>query len=283
MKPKIGIVGCGYVGKAMYNFFKNHYQTRVYDPKFSSVDGIQSMINCYDNSLDAINRRCNVAIVCVPTPIASNGSCDISIVENVINEIDTPFIILKSTVEPGTTEKLKKKTSKKHIVFSPEFCGESTYWSPYSFDKDVKETPFFIFGGDPEDTQKAVDLYMPITGPKKHYRQTTALNAELTKYMENTYFASKIIFAYEMERICKAAGANFQEVRDLWGLDPRVDIMHTATFAQNDAPYGGKCLPKDLAALVEFSKKQGYKPEFLEEVQASNRRIAELRKTERDS
>lgn len=278
-QKRIGIVGYGYVGRAMYEFFKDHYQVFVYDPAYPRP------ALGYDTSpfraRDDINQ-CDIAIVCVPTPSELDGSCDVSIVESVISWLETPLILIKSTVIVGTTDRLKEENGKR-IVFSPEYCGESSYWTPYKFHTDVKETPFFTFGGAPEDTRECVDLFLPVTGPVKTYRQTTAKAAEMAKYVENTFYATKIMFCYEIASLCEHLDLDFNEVRELWLLDPRINPMHTAVFVDNERPFGGKCLPKDLAALISFAEEQGYTPYFLREVEESNERIGRWRTLAREN
>lgn len=267
-KKKIGIVGHGYVGKAMTRFFDDHYDVKIYDTQYSCAE--KSWID-----------DCDVVFVCVPTPVhPDTGGCDTRIVEEVIDWVESPLIIIKSTVEPGTTDRLKEKT-KKRIVFAPEYCGESSYWTPYKFHTDVKETPFFIFGGDKKDTSECVSLFLPVTGPVKTYRQTTAKEAEIAKYVENCFYATKIAFCYEIANLCEKAGADWNEVRELWLLDPRLNPMHTAVFPENDRPFGGKCLPKDLKALCQFGLANGYSPELLWSVLQSNETIGLYRAAKR--
>ena len=270
MKPDTTIAYCGYgyVGRAMSAFFVRHYEGLIYDP-------CCGLTYC---SMEEINKKCDVAIVCVPTPVAEDGSCDTSIVEEVCSQLEASLIIIKSTVSPGTTDRIKEETGKDQIVFSPEYCGESSYWTPYAFHTDVKETPFFIFGGDEKYTSQCVDLYMPVVGPTKKYIQTSAKAAEMAKYMENCFYFSKIIFCYEMANICEASDVDFNEVRELWLNDPRINPMHTSVFAANEKPVSGKCLPKDLSALIKHSQEHGYFPAFLEEVETSNSRIGWIRK-----
>ena len=271
LKDKIGIVGHGYVGQAMEKFFETHYPVTVYD-EIKKLGNQQAINNC------------DVVYVCVPTQEnPHNGRCTTHIVFLVMEWIDAPYIVIKSTIEPGTIDKLKEMYPDKRIVFAPEFCGESTYWSPYQWDRDVAETPFFIFGGDPDDTKRIVDLYLPITGPVKQYRQTSAKAAEITKYVINSFAATKIAFAYEIANICNAADVDYNEVRELWMLDPRVNPMHTAVFDANDEAFGGKCLPKDISALASWAAEElGYDPLLLREVLTSNERIGEHRRSKRD-
>ena len=265
LKKTIIIYGHGYVGNAMENLLKKHYHVTISDPKYN--EPLKTEIDNYD-----------LAIVCVPTPMKEGtNECDIRIVENVIRDIKSDLILIKSTVEIGTTDRLKKKY-KKRIVFSPEYCGESSYWTPHQFHTKIVETPFFIFGGDKEDTSVMVDYFMPVCGPTKRYIQTDAKTAELVKYMENTFYAMKIAYCYEIYEICQKLGIDYNEVRELWVTDPRINSMHTSIFPENIFPFAGKCLPKDLNGLIQLAEKIGYEPKLLKEVWDSNLRIAEIRK-----
>jgi UDPglucose 6-dehydrogenase len=264
-QPKIGIVGYGYVGKAMFNFFQKKYTTVFFDP---FVEG-----SC---TKDEINT-CDMALVCVFTPQAPDGSCDTSIVEATIEWLQTPLILIKSTIAPGTTDRLKA-TYHKRIMFSPEYIGESTYnTGRHNFNKDAANMEFITIGGDAKDVHAAVDLIMPIFGPNKKYQMVDAITAELAKYMENTYFATKLTFCYEFERICAAYGASYHAVRECWLLDPRVESSHTGVFSTNTHPFDGKCLPKDLAAIIRGAEERGYSPELLKEVRSTNDRIGRER------
>ena len=111
---KVGIVGYGYVGKAMTKFFENHYEVFVYDP---CVEALEEGSKAKLVSKNTINT-CDVGLVCVPTPPSKNGACDTQIVEDTIDWLETPVILIKSTVSIGTTDMLKKKTGKR-IVFYP--------------------------------------------------------------------------------------------------------------------------------------------------------------------
>ena len=92
--------------------------------------------------------------------------------------------------------------------------------------------------------------------------------------MENTYFATEIVFCNEYRRICESFGADYNEVRELWLKDPRVLRTHTMIY-NTEEPYcfGGKCLPKDLSGIIEQSSKVGYSAPFLKSVQQCNTRL----------
>lgn len=262
MKKKIGIIGYGYVGKAFSAMVKDFYEVYIYDPNpeyqhFSSED--REKIN-----------TCDLAVVCVPTPSNPDGSCDISIVEDVISWLKTDLVLIKSTIAPGTTDYLSEKYGR-DIVFSPEYVGEGKYQvsSRLDFQSDMKKTPFLILGGPELDAERILDLLVPILGPEKTYYTCRAIEAEIIKYMENTYFAAKITFAQEMYDICQQMDASWYKVWQGWALDPRVDIMHTAVFPENRG-FGGKCLPKDVNALVKASIDKGYFPKMLMAILESN-------------
>lgn len=257
----IAIVGEGYVGSAMREFFKDHFNLIIVDKKYEGQNGrvinqelpqrdMASVTRTYASSYEAANG-CDLVVICLPTPPREeDGACDTSLVEEAISAIDAPLFIIKSTVEPGTTDKLKENTGKR-IVFSPEYCGESKYWTEYKFHTDVKETPWFIFGGDPSDTEKAVQFFVRVVGPTKKYHQTEALVAELTKYIENTFFALKVTFCYEINELCLRMGVDYYKMREAWLLDPRINPMHTAVFEDSDNPISGRCVPGD--ALVNIT------------------------------
>lgn len=296
-KRKIAIIGHGYVGKAMHRFFNEHYECRVYDLKYEQVKFATDVFSepyllgsNEEVSTDCVNmeksrpwnrdelNECDVAVLCLPTQPTADGSCDTSLIEAAIEWIECPLLLIKSTVAPGTTERLKAKTGKR-IVFSPEYCGESKYWTEYKFHTDVKETPWFTFGGDPKDTEEMVNLFIRVVGPTKTYHQTDATTAELAKYVENTFYAMKVTFCYEIAAICEKMGVDYNKMREAWLLDPRLNKMHTAVFHDSIRPFGGKCYPKDVSALVEAAAKLGYEPALLREILASNDRIGQYRQS----
>lgn len=267
---KIAIIGYGYVGKAMADLFRDHYEVRVKEVNSYfefRKEGTMAFEGNEEEAWKLINE-CDLGVICVPTEMKEDKQCDTSIVEECVEKLETPVILIKSTVPPGTTNMLIKKY-KKRIVFSPEFSGESKYWSPYEFDKNMKACPWFIFGGGSIDTNYVLNIMAPILGPTKTYRQTDAKTAELVKYVENTFYALKVTFCNEMYEICEAMGINYWEMRELWLLDPRVNKMHTAVFKDNRG-YGGKCFPKDVNGLAEASKRAGYDPQLLNQLIFSN-------------
>jgi len=271
-KESIVVISCGYVGRAIINLVKKHYQVYCYDPsyhpgiKYQDLDDVTFLKTIDEHPDDAV-----LGIVCAPTPALPDGGCDLQYVENALWKLKTPLIMIKSTIEVGTTDMLKK-TFNKRIVFSPEFVGESKYYNPF-FNDDMATVPWLILGGDPQDTRAILEIMVKILGPTKQYYQCPAKEAEMIKYTENVFFATKVTFCNEVYSICEAAGIDYWKVREGWLLDPRIGgSMHTAIFPNNRG-YGGKCFLKDVRALARFAEKSGYNPKFLKEVIETNNKF----------
>jgi len=178
---KIGIIGYGVVGKAVEEYFSISADVFLYDP--IKKIGTKEQIN-----------KCDLVYICVPTPKREDGSCDTSIVENVVSWIKAPLIVIKSTILPGTTDILIKKY-KKNIVFSPEYISESTYYNPIM--RKMNEQSFIILGGPEKDCLIIQEILSEISGPLINIYTCSAKEAELIKYFENTFFAMKIGFSNE--------------------------------------------------------------------------------------
>ncbi|MBI4256911.1 UDP-glucose/GDP-mannose dehydrogenase family protein [Candidatus Uhrbacteria bacterium] len=273
-RQKIAVIGYGYVGKAYVKMLEGHYDVVVYDPVYSQDHNYEGVH--FVDSLQGF-EDCALGVICVPTPQAPDGSCDTTYVRSTLETLNTPLIVIKSTVTPGTTDELRTKTGKR-LIFSPEYVGESKYYNPF-FSDNMKEVPFVIAGGNDKDCNDYFDLLIPILGPTKTYFKTTSLSAEVIKYMENTYFAIKLTFINEMYNICQALGADWYAVREGWLLDPRVERMHTAVFP-SDRGFKGKCLPKDTQALVQAARNNGYEPRFLLEMIENNSNFIKMEKSD---
>lgn len=245
---KVGIVGYGHVGKAMHDLFKDAI---IYDEPLGI--GIKNDIN-----------SCDVAFVCVPTPQSKDGSCDVSIVENVISWIESSVIILRSTVYVGFTDEMASKY-KKEIVFQPEYYGE-TVAHPFV---DLNARTWLTFGGTENGINRAINVYKSVMNSSVAIYQSGAKEAELAKYMENAFFATKVIFCNEFYDIAKGLGVNYNVVRELWLADPRIGPFHTFVYEDNRG-YGGSCLPKDMAAIIYQAHSNKIDATLLEAVAKKN-------------
>lgn len=253
------IVGYGRVGRAMYDMFSTHFKTMVYDP-YIDYDAFPNI-----NFVDSMNKyQFRLAIICIPTPMDINNyirvnfesgykfniyACDTTLIEEALVNISCELILIKSTVPPGTCDKLQKIHVNKKLCFSPEYISEARYDNDYMFMKGhAQKCPMVVIGGEYSAVQKIFDLIQPIVGPQKHlYYAGNTKNAELIKYMENDYFGKKVVFSNEARQITEKSQGEWYVVYEGWKLDPRIDSMHTAAF-EDSKGFGGKCLPKDLMA-----------------------------------
>lgn len=289
----IAVIGHGYVGKAMENFFKDHYKLFVYDPPFmeqtfmeqtSKKERFEEDGIVFTSSRDEINS-CDLAVVCTPTPKGEQGEVDLGIIYETFEWLNTPLILIKSTIPPGTTDKLIAGEgggqAGKKIAFSPEYIGEGKYvvqwWKDkaYPHPTEMKFHDFFIFGGEKEVTTEIISFFQKVVGPEVKYMQTDTKTAELTKYMENSWGATKVTFCNEFYNIAKTFGVDYNELRELWLLDGRVERMHTVVFPDKRG-FGGKCFPKDVHGIAKASEEAGYEPKLLKSVLDINEDLQKL-------
>lgn len=254
MMYSVGIVGQGHVGGIMSELFTNAV---IYDePKHI---GERRYIN-----------ECDVVFICVPTPSLSSGQCDTSIVEDVLSWISSDcLIVIRSTVPVGFTDKMSVLQSK-HIVFQPEYYGE-TIAHPFA---DPHNRSWVTLGGRIEDTSKVAQLYQTVFTSGIIINQVDAKTAELAKYMENTFYATKVTFCNQFYDLAKALGVDYNQLRETWLLDPRISRSHTFVYEDNRG-YGGSCLPKDTAATIYQAHTQGVDISLLECVEEYNKRLHE--------
>lgn len=285
----IAVIGYGYVGEAMTRFFKDHFNVLVYDvapvKKDRKLDGAEYLSKKH-KSYDRINREADLVVVCVPTPMSEDKTVDLSYVVDVIGSLDKKLVLIKSTVPPGTCEELDGINGCA-VTFSPEYIGEGKYevqwWKDkaYPHPTDMKKHDFQIFGGNRIDTTQVLEFFKTVLGPDPKYFQTTWRTAELCKYMENAWGATKVVFCNEFADISDRFGVDYDELRELWLLDGRVERMHTAVFKYKRG-FGGKCYPKDVNGIVKQAEDKGYEANLLKAVLKVNDEIIERQENNDD-
>ena len=274
---KIGIIGQGYVGTAIKVGFEPHYELETYD----KYDKDKS--TC-DNLFDLV-MECDVMFVCVPTPMnVKDGSCHIDIVEEVITEINEivletesypyhikPIVVIKSTVPPGTTDRLHSKNRGIDVIFNPEFLTEM------NFIEDFKNQSRIILGGIRRGTNKLRQIYSRVF-PHATIVKTGATYAEMVKYFVNCFLATKVSFANEMKQICDGLDIDYDKVVEYATYDERLGKSHWAVPGPDgDFGFGGHCLPKDLSAIISEFDTLG----LLESVKKVNDKVRKNRDWEK--
>ena len=238
----IGIIGQGFVGNAIYQKFKNYFEVKTYDLDSSKCNATEQ--ETLDNE---------VVFVCLPTPMNTDGSCNVSLVESAVKRCSefgrTKIVVIKSTISPGTTAKINSLYPNLDIVFNPEFLTEVN-----AID-DFNNQTRIILGGPRPSTTKLKTIYRKIF-PKANIVKTGSTHAEMVKYVTNTFLATKVSFANEMYSLCNQLNIDYDKVVEYATLDDRLGKTHWAVPGPDgDFGFGGHCFPKDLAAILHLSEK----------------------------
>ena len=241
---KIGIIGQGYVGTAIKVGFEPYYTVETYD----KYDGMKSTVQLTD-----MVETCKVIFVCVPTPMNTDGTCHTDIVESVVKEIDDrvdlanipkPTVVIKSTVQPGTTDRLHRKYKGVDVIFNPEFLTEM------NFIEDFKNQSRIILGGVRRGTSLLRQVYSKVF-PHATIVKTNAKYAETVKYFINCFLGTKVSFANEMKMLCDEIDIDYDKVVEYATYDERLGKSHWAVPGPDgELGFGGHCLPKDISAIV---------------------------------
>ena len=251
---KLGVIGHGYVGESQSFAFSPSFDVRVYDK--DSLKSTHSLHEVLDSDF---------IFVCVPTPMKKNGSQDLSFVESFFKTAkDGPIYIIKSTIIPGTTNLLNEKFKNLKIVFSPEFLTERTA------KLDILTQTRIILGGDKSLTSKVKNIY-DIRFKNKTIIETDSLTAEYIKYMNNTFFASKVSIMNEFYRLAKQLGVDWETALYGFVSDQRIGDSHlNVPGPDGKLGFGGTCFPKDINAFISFAKKNNINMNVLEAAWKTN-------------
>jgi UDPglucose 6-dehydrogenase len=273
MIKTIGIIGQGFVGTAIYEGLKQVYNLMTYDKKDGGHFNVHGMLpnaaEHSDNPLREVVLRCDGPIfLCLPTPMNPDGSCNTDIVEKVVCDIDAfdlpRILVIKSTVIPGTTDRINRMCKNVTVCFNPEFLTER------SAVDDFKNQKFIIIGG-PSDATKEVKHVYQRGFPNVPCYRTEALVAEMMKYTENCYLASRVAFANEIKQICDAINVDYDKVVEYATKDERIGHTHWAVPGPDGHfGFGGSCFVKDLNAMMKLAQDHGVDPKVMRGVWEKN-------------
>jgi len=229
---KIGIIGRGAVGDAVYHGLAQiGHELNHYDIKDTNTT-IQHM------------RDRDMVFVCVPTEAQHDGRCDTSIVEDVLWALaDLGYrgiVIIKSTVPPGTTDRMLATHPELDICCVPEFLREKSAHTDFFDNHDV----LIVGSHSTESAQTIVRAH-------KFIPQSVAIvkpiEAEISKYFNNVHNAMEIVFANAMYEVCQKLGADYQEILQAISHRANINISYLKC-SENYRGYAGRCLPKDTLA-----------------------------------
>lgn len=255
---KVGIIGLGFVGNALEKVINSNVSIIKIDPKLNT------------SVRDLENQECNILFICVPTPMDECGSQDLKIVTKVFNEIEKystdSLVVMKSTILPDKIESLSKGFPS--FVYNPEFLREK-----HAFE-DLKNSSFFIFGGDKKNSKKLANFYKFHTSCKgTDFNYTDLKTASLVKYAINSFLATKVVFFNELRKIYinSETEGSWHDFVQLISKDIRIGSSHMSVPGPDGRfGFGGACFPKDISALGSYAKNVDAHMELLEKVISIN-------------
>lgn len=304
---KIGVLGLGYVGltyaialasrgfdvigididESKVKLIK-HGKMPFYEPGLEKllVNVINERLNVTTNYYDALSEA-NVVFMSVGTPSKPDGSCELKYVieaskmigEVLKNRKEYQLIVVKSTVPPGTTEKIVKETIEKvsnklcgkdfGLCMNPEFLREGK-----ALEDILKPSRIVIGEYDRRSGDVLEEFYRKFYGDNMPpIIRTSIVNAELIKYASNAFLSMKISFINLIAQMCqRIPKADVVAIADGIGLDPRIG----RSFLNAGLGFGGSCLPKDLKALIKFAQGLNVNAKLFEAIlEINEKQIAE--------
>jgi UDPglucose 6-dehydrogenase len=259
---KIGIVGLGFVGNAIYQNIKDKYNTRVYD-----LDPNKNI----DGYLETINS--DIIFVCLPTPMTSaeGGDCNISILEKFFLHLPAKMtngvFVIKSTVPIGTTKLLQSYRRDIKIVHNPEFLTAAN--AVYDFANSDRN----IIGGNLYDCT-IVKTFLDELFPNSLNIIVDSNESETIKYFANTFLATKVAYFNLMKDISDKYNMNYAKLAIGVCSDKRIGFSHSSTPGPDgDRGFGGTCFPKDINALIKTFEKNNLNCDILKSVWEYNKQI----------
>lgn len=258
---RIGIIGYGIVGQAVEYGFRP-YPIKYYDKYKPS------------STLKEVCEGSDIIFICLPTPYKGNR-IDLTIIEDTVKEIvkftnnTDKIVTIKSTVVPGTTRKFAERYPKTKFAFNPEFLTEANYL------EDFKNADRHVVGSDDNKVSLRLAALYKSQWPKTPVIQTDPTTAELGKYAANCFLATKVMFANEMDDLCKSLGVEWAETKKIIVADNRIGKTHFDVTSVRG--FGGKCFPKDLIALLGVFEELDVDASLLRTVWEKNLKIRKVR------
>ena len=246
MSKNILIIGYGTVGQNLYKTIQS-LEPDIYD-KYTHLDNRKRQYMPYKDEKNPDIKvmtlqipKYDLAFICVDTPLGEDGRLDTTEVVNALKEHDAAIYVIKSTCPLGTVDVWATKTGKR-IVYSPEYYGATPHCNNFDFN-------FTILGGKKGDCIEVQRILQTCYDARHTFHITDSYTAELVKFMENSWLATKVSFCNQFYTIAEGWGVNYEELRELFILDPRVNPSHTFVFPEH--PYWDThCLNKDVAHIA---------------------------------
>ncbi|MBD3251226.1 hypothetical protein GF380_02020 [Candidatus Uhrbacteria bacterium] len=238
---RIAIMGTGMVGGNLHKYFASEgVEVGCYDPPKGHMD-------------TAVLRSADILFLAVPTPFyLDERGFDTSYLKEAIQAIPESgkIIVIKSTVLPGTTDKLQAEYPQHRFLFNPEFLTEQrAEWDTFHPERQIV--------GYTEQSQQDAMSVLQILPKAGFQRVVSAETAELVKYFGNAFYALKVTYANQMYDLCQELGVDYDHILDCVGAEPWIGRQHLVVKHRGYRGYGGKCLPKDTRAVLQLAERCG--------------------------
>lgn len=285
-KPSISIIGLGYVGAVSTACLANlghevigadldalkvdqiaNGISPIHEENLQNLlqDGVEDELITATTDVTAAVRDTDITFVSVGTPTKSDGGCDASYIISAAQMIGEGLkqknayhlVVMRCSIPPGTTlnvmvPEIEKASGLKMgedfgICFNPEFLREGTAIA------DFEAPPKTVIGANDERAAIALtEVYQPVD---ENVIITTIEAAEMVKYVDNIWHATKVCFANEVGRICKPLDIDSHEVMNIFVQDTKLNL--SPYYLKPGFAYGGSCLPKEVRAVAHLGEELG--------------------------
>jgi len=263
MTPTVGLLGNGFIGKAMYESFCSVTEVFIYDK-----DPLRSY-DTYEKTVSA-----DIIFVSIPTPFGEDsGECDTSILEDCLSELSERLkkpkpIVIRSTIPIKFLRRNYRRWKALKLFHMPEFL------TARNANQDFMQSSYFILAGGQVNTYEYIEpinILLRKRFPHASVYHTSWEEAALIKYATNAFFATKVHFFNEIARLADKLNLGSDQVIAGVLRDTRIGNSHwMVPGPDGKRGFGGACLPKDLAQLIQEYMDAGLHSAFFEEIDEAN-------------
>jgi nucleotide sugar dehydrogenase len=258
---KIGIIGHGFVGKAVDFGFSVNVEKTIIDP----------IHNTKIEDLVSVNP--DVIFICVPTPMLDSGAIDCSIIIDVVKEITNnkidSILVIKSSITPSKLRICNEINP--NLVYNPEFLTER------NANEDFINPNILVIGGSEKNANFVNEIH------KNHslciecpVYISDIYTASLVKYTLNTFLATKVLFMNDIYKIFTTTdtSSSWEDFTNILKTEGRIGESHLKVPGPDGRlGFGGACFPKDISALINYAEEEGENLELLKSVKSINNKI----------
>jgi UDPglucose 6-dehydrogenase len=249
---RIGIIGFGFVGNAIYQSYKDKVQCIIKDEHKGYYSSYEDL------------KQCDAIFICVPSPTLSNGECDSTILQSVVENLEgySGVIISKVTAPPDVYSKLSDR-----LFYVPEFLTARNAVEDYTQTKNV------IIGGAGGHERAERIIRLGLSGIQ-NVQHVTIEEASVIKYAANTFLSVKVVFMNELKQLCDKIEVDYDTVKSSLSMDSRIGSTHLDVPGYDGLlGYGGACFPKDMSALLKYSQNNNSEMSLIKQAIIKNKTL----------